>query len=154
MPVMTNLQQRVEQSPEQSASFQRNQDKAGQVATSIPLIHVSGKGVPFGRLVQEPPHELPTSAHPEYYSDDTRRAEQLLAFPCSAYFYAGRAIPEFGNVALAFAPECETGRTGSATPFDSGGLMHEKPYIRLKLTPTDDEDTRVAYGKASAIPLL
>ena len=77
------------------------------------LVHVSGvgvdgRGVPFDRLIVEPPHEPPTSAHAEYCSDATRSAEDILDLGRSLYFDAGRAWPAFGDVALAFSP---AGRT-------------------------------------------
>jgi len=76
-----------------------------------------------------------------------------FGLPRSAYFYAGRAHPSFGNVALAFAADCETGHTGSATPFDTGGLLHPRRPIRLGLVPADGDAERAQYGKDSEIPL-
>jgi hypothetical protein len=119
----------------------------------MPLVHVSGRERPFDTTIQNHPHEIPTSDDPEYYSDLTRRAEDLLGVPRSAYFYAGRAHPDFGNVAMVFAAGCETGHTGSATPFDTGGLVHPKRHIKLRLVPTDGEAERIQYGQASEIPL-
>jgi hypothetical protein len=69
------------------------------------------------------------------------------------YFYAGRAHPDFGNVALVFAAGCEVDHTGSATPFDTGGLMRADRPIRLRLVPADGESKRTQYCKASEIPL-
>ncbi len=117
MPVLTDLDARVASDPERKDAYERSLDAAMDIAQKMPLIHVSGGTVPFERLVSEPPGEIPTSAHPEYCSDLTRRAERLLGLAPSVYFYAGRAHPDFGDVALVFAPGCEASHTGSVTPF-------------------------------------
>ena len=118
----------------------------------MPLVHVSGpKEFPFDEILAIPPHEIPTSAHPTYYSDTTRRAEDLLGLVRSAYFYAGRACPCFGDVALAFEPSIEDGHTVSVTPIDTGGLVHEKRYIRCNLNGPDDEAALVEFCRASEI---
>jgi hypothetical protein len=83
----------------------------------------------------------------------TRRAEDLLGLSRSAYFYAGRAHPAFGNSAMAFAADCQAAHTGSATPFDTGGLMHPRRVIKLQLLPADGDGERAQYGKDSEIPL-
>jgi hypothetical protein len=116
------------------------------------LVHTTGKGRIFDDTITGFAH-IPTSADLDYYTDDTRKAEDSLELPRSAYFYAGRACEEFGNVAMAFAPDCQANHTGSATPFDTGGLMHAKRHIKVRLPTTDDTLGRVQYGKASQLPL-
>lgn len=159
MPVFTDLDKRVCQPPFDEKQFKQRLVSARRLAKRIHLVHVSGKGVmPFHIMLSENPHELPTSADENYYTDNTRNAEDLLGLPRSVYFYAGRAHPRFGNVALAFAPDCERSHAGSATPFDTGGLFYQPPpeagcAIRLRLEPDDDETTRAKYGKASVISL-
>lgn len=160
MPVLTDLAQRLDADADWRAAFEAQRIRADVVAGAICIVHVSGvgedgHGVPFDRLVTEPPYELPTSGHAEYCSDATRRAEDLLDLGRSLYFYAGRALPEFGDVALAFAPACEIHHAGSATPFDTGGLMREHPFrvMHLALNPTDGQAERVVYGKASVFQL-
>lgn len=152
MPALTDLDHRLAGNAEQNASFQRNESQARQVAADMPLVHVSGKGVPFDALLTQPPHEIPTSSHPTYCSDATRRAESLLGLAPSAYFYAGRACPDFGDVALAFGPSCDARHTVSVTPFDTGGLVHEKRFIRCNLNGPNDEAALVDFAKASEIP--
>jgi hypothetical protein len=65
------------------------------------------------------------------------KAETALGLPRSLYFYSGRACPEFGDVALAFEAGSEDGHTGSATPFDTGGLLAGHIKASAKLDPKD-----------------
>ena len=71
----------------------------------------------------------------------------------SAYYCAGRAHPDFGCVALAFSAECESTHTGSASPFDTGGLLHPRKLVGIRLVPTDGETERVEYVRGSQIAL-
>jgi len=119
------------------------------VADSVPLVHVDRAVM---SLIEHPPHEIPTSAMGKN-SDNTRRAEELLGLPPSAYFYAGRAHPKFGSTAFAFAAGCEVAHTGSASPFDTGGLLSNPPHLKLRLNPNDGEAERVAFATASMLPL-
>jgi hypothetical protein len=100
-------------------------------------------------LLLDAPHEIPTSEHRDYCSEATRNAENLIGLGGSAYFFAGRACPDFGDVALAFSAECETGHTGSVTPFDTGGLINGKIHGNL---PTSQEE-RARFGQESVIAL-
>jgi len=144
MPVFTDLETRIQAPPFSEANFRQRLPGSTNVASAVPLIHVDGR---FETIIENPPHEIPTAESPS-----SQRAEDALGYSRSVYYYAGRACPRFGNVALAFAPGCEVGRSGSVTPFDSGGLVHPKKYIKVKLEP-DDAPSRVAYGKASTIEL-
>jgi len=153
MPVFTDLDKRLAGPPFDLDAYNRQLPSCRSVADRIPLVHVTGESRPFLTTVETPPQEIPTSDDRQYYTDRTRRAESLLGLSPSAYFYAGRAHPKFGPVALAFAPSCETGHTGSASPFDTGGLLHENRYVDVQLDPADCETERAAYGRASEIPL-
>jgi hypothetical protein len=153
MPVFTDLETRVTAAPFDNDGYQNRLPECQTIAQGIPLVHVSGRERPFEITVQAPSHEIPTSDDTEYYSDLTRAAEDKLGLSRSAYFYAGRAHPLFGNVAMAFAADCQTAHTGSATPFDTGGLMHPRRPIQVRLNPTDGDAERASYGKASEIPL-
>lgn len=119
------------------------------VADRVYLIHVDRTVID---LIEHPPHEIPTSAMGSD-SDNTRRVEGMLGLAPSAYFYAGRAHPQFGSTSLAFAPGCEAGHTGSASPFDTGGLLSNPPHLKLQLDPSDGELERVAFGKDSLLQL-
>jgi hypothetical protein len=152
MAVFTDLDNRVPSTPFDAAEYARRSPNCRGVAERIALVHVTGRERPFEMTVENSPHEIPTSDDVGYYTDFTRRAEALLGLPPSAYFYAGRAHPDFGNVALAFVPGCEAAHTGSATPFDTGGLVHPNRYIKVRLD-TDNEAELVAYGRSSEIPL-
>lgn len=55
-------------------------------------------------------------------SPNTLKAERELGIQSSAYYYAGRCFPDFGDAIIAFAPTTESHTTGAATPFDTGGL--------------------------------
>ncbi len=153
MPVFTDLEKRLAGPPFDLDAYNRRFSGCRTVAEHMPLVHVTGQKRPFLTTMATPPQEIPTSTDRGYYSDHTRRAESLLGLSPSAYFYAGRAHPDFGSIALAFAPDCEGGHTGSVSPFDTGGLLHENRYINVRLNPADGETERAAYGRASEIPL-
>lgn len=152
MAVFTDLDNRVTSAPFEVSAYARQLPICRGIAERIALVHVSGKEKPFEMTVENPPHEIPTSVDLGYCTDVTRRAEALLGLSPSAYFYAGRAHPAFGNVALGFIPGCEATHTGSATPFDTGGLVHPDRHIKVRLDP-DGEAELVAYGRSCEIPL-
>jgi len=120
-----------------------------ETAYKVALVHVDRRLV---ELVDIPPHEIPVSSD-QNRSSNTRRVERMLGLPASAYFYAGRASPQFGSTAFAFGPECENAHTGSASPFDTGGLLSNPPHLNLRLSPTDGEEERVGFGQVSLLPL-
>jgi hypothetical protein len=156
MPALVDLDQYLDAN-NWRAAYETALPEARLVAAVIPLVHVGGNElrIPFEQLIVDAPHEIPTAAHAVYCSDLTRRAEDLLGLPRSCYFYAGRAHPQYGSVALAFAVDCEAGRAGSATPFDSGALVHPQPNNRLQLNLAggDDEANRIAFAQASQVSL-
>jgi hypothetical protein len=124
------------------------------VADRIHLIHVT-----HGRLGRPTvadlvgAGEIPTSEESQgYCGPGTRFVEEQVGYPPSVYFYAGRACPGYGQVALAFAPACEQGRVHSATPFGTGGLIKQdlSSAFHLKLQP-DGLEQRVAYCKTSTV---
>lgn len=152
MSVFKDLDARLENPPFDAEAYRQRLDACVQVAQRVALVHVTGRERPLLQTVEQSPHEIPTSDDHGYYTDFTRDAERLLGLGASSYFYAGRACPDFGSAALAFDGACEAGHTGSATPFDTGGLVHPKRYIRVKLEP-DTDDQRAAYGRSSVIAL-
>jgi hypothetical protein len=156
MAVFTDLENRPASPPFEADAYARRLPACRRAAERMALVHVTGGKAPFETTVGTPPYEIPTSHDHNHYSDETRRAETLLGLSPSAYFYAGRAHPDFGNVGLAFPADCELKHTGSATPFDTGGLVHPRRYIRIRSTGAaghDDEVSLVIYGRASEIPL-
>ena len=153
MAVFTDLEQRIAARPFVQHEYETRLPVCHDIADRILLVHVSGKVVAFESLVANSPCHLPTSADEGYCSNHTRRAEDLLSLPRSVYFYAGRACPEFGNVAMAFPADCELRHTGSATPFDTGGLVHPKRYIRVRLEPDDEQAARIDYAGDSELAL-
>ena len=152
MAVFTDLENRVTSAPFDGTAYTGQLPICRRMAERIALVHVSGRERPFEITVENPPHEIPTSVDRDYCTELTRRAESMLGLSPSAYFYAGRAHPDFGNIALAFVPGCEADHTGSATPFDTGGLVHPRRFIKVRLN-TDDEPELVAYGRSSEIQL-
>jgi hypothetical protein len=97
--------------------------------------------------------EIPTSEVSKgYCGPGTRFVEQHLGYPASVYFYAGRACPDYGQAALAFAPASERDRLHSATPFGTGGVVKKdlNNAFRLNLQP-DDLEARVAYCRRSTV---
>src|SRR5262249_31795738 len=155
MPPGTNLEQRIANDPDWSASFQNRLPKATEVANGIPLVHVTGvrpgskreSGTGFERLLRIEAPEIPTSADLHYCSNETRQTEDSLGLRRSVYFYAGRACEDFGDVALAFGPECERGHNGSASPFDTGGLLNGR--IKANIPASE----RAAVGRDSVVDL-
>jgi hypothetical protein len=125
-------------------------------AASVHLIHVRGRGDrdPVQQLLLE--HEIPTSAEEHgYCGDNARFVEDQLDHTRSVYFYAGRAHPDYGSMALAFPASSERNRFHAATPFDSGGLVKHEAELhtafRLLLVPDDTLTARVAYCRASVV---
>lgn len=145
MPVFTDLDRRILEPPFELAEYQRRLPEAAKVASMMPLVHVDNR---FEAILATPPYEIPTAEGPS-----SQQAEDLLGYRRSVYFYAGRACPRFGNVALAFSPKCEEGQSGSVTPFDSGGLVHPRKYIKIRLVPDDENPARIEYGKKSTLEL-
>jgi len=145
MPVLTDLETRIQTAPFIEADFRQRLPSSSKVARATPLVHVDGR---FEAILATPPHVFPTAESP-----NTKNAEDALGYPRSVYFFAGRACPRFGNVAIAFAPSCEEIHSGSVTPFDSGGMVHPDKYIKVKLQPDDELPSRIQYGKESTFPL-
>jgi hypothetical protein len=139
MPFYTKLKSRMRQDRKWKDTYESNLPRARQVAERIPLIHVTARRdrISFAELFEPAVPVLPTSEHPAFCSNATREAEDNLGLGRSVYFYAGRAVSDFGDVALAFEPAVEASHTGSATAFDTGGLLGKPPHC-LKCTLTDE----------------
>jgi hypothetical protein len=152
MAVFTDLDRRVCEPPFDKAGYDARRPVCDDVASKMPIVHVTGYKRLFKYIFINDPHEIPPTDGSHSLSSGTRKAEDLLGFKRSVYFYAGRAHRKFGNVALAFFACCEENHTGSATPFDSGGLVHPRRFIKLKLD-SDDESRLVQYGKESVLSL-
>jgi len=150
MPALTDLDDRMKDDPEWRATYDQQLPGAKLVAKRVCLVHVSGKQTrkPFEELISTPPHEIPTSEAPDYCSDETRDCEDVFGLCRSVYFYTGRAHERFGKIALALEPKFENGHTGSASPFDSGGVFNGS--IASNLSDRSDTTLRV-FAKASEI---
>lgn len=159
MPILTDLEDRLLHPPFDAAAYVARLPAAQAAAQRIHLLHVtaavarSREWSVFLSILETPPHEIPTSDHPNYCSDATRRAEAMLEYPPCVYFYAGRAHPRFGNLALAFDAGVQIGRTGSVTPFDSGGFVWEPvPHIQVRLADGSVQG-RIDYCHESLLSL-
>lgn len=127
---------------------------AAAAAARMPLVHVCSGRADRPPLWEFAADGIPTSAvESGYAGPGTRYVEDQVGYPRSVYFYAGRACPDYGQVALAFPPAAEAGRFDSATPFGTGGVV--KPDLAtafpMALAP-DTLDARVAYCRASTTP--
>jgi hypothetical protein len=139
MPALKDLEDRINRDPEWTRMFRENWQWAAAVAREMPLLHVTGKHDGFEERLLAPPYQL-TPSGAGASSESTLAAEESLDLGSSLYFYAGRAHPGFGLMALAFKAESESSHTGSATPFDSGGVC--RGYIRLALSQAGQEALR------------
>ncbi len=127
------------------------------IAQRIPLVHVTDRGsmrldqiVELIRL-----GEIPSSAEENgYCGSHARFVEDQLGIPRCVYFYAGRACPDYGRVALSFLPDIETGVFLSASPFDTGGMIRdqqdETQGFHLNLQ-SDNLDSRIQYCRGSLV---
>lgn len=129
-----------------------------RAAQVIPLVHVTKHSMrrPFPDLLLTPPHELsvttprPDSGATPVTETWTQMAERKLGLGPNLYFYAGRAMPEYGEVALAFSPQCSESHTGSANNFDSGNLAHGRLVAAL---PDDRDETLRRFTRDTLVPL-
>ncbi|MBF0341528.1 MAG: hypothetical protein HQL95_11295 [Magnetococcales bacterium] len=62
-----------------------------------------------------------------------RKVETTCKFSPCRYFYAGKAHPRFGTLAIAYSPEYEHQAPGEANPFDTGGIFlgHIFPFKKM-----------------------
>jgi hypothetical protein len=124
--------------------YAANISKASKIAAKIHLVHVvRGK---FVDMILTPPAELNISVAGS--QPNTRQAEETLNLGNCLYFYAGRALKRVGGVALAFNASCESGHTGDATPFDSGGLVGGRIQSNLA-----DEQAKINYCNSCRVDL-
>lgn len=144
MPPLDNL---AAHSAEHHGGFQ-------SVSKRVHLVHVThGRtGRPtLADLVRS--GEIPTSEESNgYCGPGTRFVEEQVGYPPSVYFYVGRACPDYGQAALAFAPASERDRFDSATPFGTGGVVKKDLNSAFKFNlQQDDLEARVAYCHASTL---
>ena len=126
MPALKDIHERIESDPIWAEQYKNSVEQARGVADRLPLVHVTAAGS-FLELMSEGDQQLMPSQSGRR-SQTTRESEESIGWEPCIYFYAGRAWPEFGEIALAYSGECEDGQEGSATPFDSGGLITKRIY--------------------------
>ena len=133
MSALKDLDLRMAGDPVWTQDYLRNLGTSQIVANDVHLVHVM-KFEDFHDLFkQRLPTLLPCTQ--DCASKRTLQAQEKLGILPSLYFYAGRALPVHGGIALAFGSEVEKGHHGSATPFDTGGLAHRR--IKSNLTNED-----------------
>lgn len=101
------------------------------IADRIHLIHVTAANL-ARLLLSPPPCLLETDELSGRSSKNTVETEDMLGLGRCLYFYVGRAYPVAGGAAIAFNKECEKGHTGSATPYDTGGLRLGHIHTNLR----------------------
>lgn len=131
----------------------------------VPLVRIEGKAYDTGEMVT--PERL--AAEPrllrKFKTKRTIRAEDVLELGDCLYFYVGYACPGFGDMVFVFDPAVSARWSGTATPFDTGGVIG---YIRAlglpgkaldeqkrrDATPLTPEETRLCreYVHAHRIP--
>ncbi|MDB5312437.1 MAG: hypothetical protein JWO38_6639 [Gemmataceae bacterium] len=129
--------------------------RADGTAARMPLVHVCSGRAGRQQLWEFVVGEIPTSAEANRYAGSGARfVEDQLGYPRSVYFYAGRAHPGYGQVALAFPPGSEAGRLHTVTPFDTGGVAKREADLpsafRLNLAP-DSVEGRVEFCRRATI---
>jgi hypothetical protein len=167
MPPLTNLFQRVNSDPLWQGQYQSQINQAQGIARNVPLVHVSRWEQ---WLFSTPPHQIPLSDCPipeerippdrssepgpvTYCGPTALDSEERLGFSRCVYFYAGRAHPQYGNLAFAFPPRCEAGRPGAASPFDTGGVVNRrKPPLLCKFA-ADDQASRIQLVREAQMTL-
>jgi hypothetical protein len=69
---------------------------------------------------------------PDSQWNAAREVEAAMRWDPCAYYYAGRAFPSDGGLATGLTRDAETGRSGSTTSFDSGGLWKCQPTLHSR----------------------
>ncbi len=87
-------------------------------------------------------------------TDGAGEVEKGCNMPPCVYFYAGQAHPTYGDCALAYTPKLEKFHSGSASPFDTGGLFKGAfhPFTTLSSDPKRHQEA-IDFIKKSAMPL-
>ena len=97
---------------------------AAKIAAQLPLVTVvSDKAFAKGQT-----HHLLSDEKAELAGRETIpvKVEKLCELQPSQYFFASLAEPDFGVVGLAYSPEVESGLSGSANPYDTGGTLAQR----------------------------
>ena len=150
MPALDNLLDRIKGDSDWAKTYTANITQASQIANDLCLIHVTAnKNRKLEELLMEPSQEIPTSSEGEPGSN-TIKTEDTFGLGRCFYSYAGRACPQFGEVAMAFGPGCEASHTGNVTPFDTGGFY--KGLIECNI-PHENMVSRETFVQQSMIEL-
>jgi hypothetical protein len=88
----------------------------------LALIRAEGKVFPSGTSLTPEVFLQTSTLQRASKSEATRRVEIDFDLGDCLYFFAGHACSEFGDVVLVYDEAMADSDTGSATPFDTGGL--------------------------------
>lgn len=149
MTAFSELQTRIKTDSSWRSNYHGNWRDCQRISSSIPLIHVTCKNGLLSDLIAASRGLLEVSARASSAGAATVRDEDAGQLQSALYFYAGRAYPVLGGLALVFSNHCERNHTGSSTPFDSGGMI--RGYIHP--FSSCQEATRAAFLQASALKL-
>lgn len=104
-------------------------------ARKVPLVRA--EGFPYNTGEHATSQRL--AADPRFLrsfkSTRTAVAEEVLGLGDCLYFYVGYACPRFGDMVFVYDPAVSASWPGSATPFDSGGIIG---YIHANGLPGKD----------------
>jgi hypothetical protein len=149
MPALSNLHDRIKSDGDWHARFRGNLSSTLYIAKNIPLIHVTSKTLLFADLIILS-NGILTATQPSLSGKSpTANDETRSGLMPSLYFYAGRAYPVAGGVAIAMMSSQDMSHTGTATPFDTGGMI--RGYIRP--ISASDEGERADFIAKSLINL-
>lgn len=113
----------------------------------IPLVRTEG-GPPGPGAKGVAPHDLVMDPRllRAHKTARTRQAEAVLALGDCLYFYVGHACSDFGDMVFVYDPAMSSAWPGSATRFDTGGVIG---YIHADGLPSIDDAKRSAPEKLS-----
>jgi hypothetical protein len=101
----------------------------------VPLVRAEGSLYDTGKHAT--PQRLATDPRflRSFKSTRTAVAEEVLGLDDCLYFYVGYACPRFGDMVFVYDPAMSASWPGSATPFDTGGIIG---YIHANGLPGKD----------------
>jgi len=145
------LPERVDSDPEWKQSYDAQIGGAQRTAERIPIIHVTKADYPRRFASSDWTLEVSLRGRSRPITLET---EDACGLGRCLYFYAGRAYrgaggAGVGGAAFAFGPRCEEGRTGSASPFDTGSVYDGSICCGRLGTPEE----RIDFVKASIMDL-
>ncbi|NGZ06839.1 MAG: hypothetical protein G8237_10835 [Magnetococcales bacterium] len=128
--------------------MQQNEPEHQRLARSIPLMRVAGVAEIESILKGSGAWQVTRDA-----SRTPRDVQMACGWSRCVYFYAGHAIPQYGEIAFAYAPDFEQGKAGHVAPCDSGGVYAGKCDPFLALAGSDPKNPAVFFLQQNRYPL-